>query len=74
MREADFPCVEMVCDLVQHKKGPARAGQIISRFEGIHEFLENPLYPKIPSLLTPRADMHMRQGLGAIVQSNPRVM
>jgi hypothetical protein len=36
MREADFPCVEMLCDLVQHKgKGP---GQIISKFEGIHEF------------------------------------
>ena len=37
MREADFPCVEMVCGLVQHKKGKG-PGQIISKFEGIHEF------------------------------------
>jgi hypothetical protein len=73
MREADFPCVEMVCDLVQHKKGKG-SGQIISKFEGIHEFHQNPLYPKIPSLLTPRADMHMRQGYGAIIQSNSRAM
>ena len=69
MREADFPCVEMVCGLVQHKKGKG-PGQIISKFEGIHEFHENPLYPKFPSLLTPRADMHMQQGWGAFVQSN----